>query len=136
MNIKHKNEVKSVFRLFLKKGALYLDVKLLKKGTTLVIRIMEDMDHHSALYLRQKIDSEIIKSTVKNIIFDFSKVNFMDSSGIGVVVGRYKNIQKLNGRAAIVNANPKIMQIFEMSGVLKIIPAYTDLEDAISSMCG
>jgi stage II sporulation protein AA (anti-sigma F factor antagonist) len=113
-----------------------LDVKLLRKGTTLVIRIMEDMDHHSAQYLRQKIDSEIIKSTVKNIIFDFSKVNFMDSSGIGIVVGRYKNIQKLNGRAAIVNANPKLMQIFEMSGVLKIIPAYADLEDALTSMCG
>lgn len=118
------------------KGANYLDVKLLKKGTTLVIRIMEDMDHHSAQYLRQKIDSEIMKSTVKNIIFDFSKVNFMDSSGIGIVVGRYKNVQKLNGRVAIVNANPKIMQIFEMSGVLKIIPAYSDLDDAISSMCG
>ncbi len=113
-----------------------MDVKLLKKGTTLVIRIMEDMDHHSAQYLRQKIDSEIIKATVKNIIFDFSKVNFMDSSGIGIVVGRYKNIQKLNGKAAIVNANQKIMQIFEMSGVLKIIPAYSDLDDAISSMCG
>lgn len=113
-----------------------MDVKLLRKGTTLIIKIMEDMDHHSAQYLRQKIDSEIIKATVKNIIFDFSKVNFMDSSGIGVVVGRYKNIQKLNGRAAIVTANPKIMQIFEMSGVLKIIPAYSDLEDAISSMCG
>ncbi|HEX2926175.1 MAG TPA: anti-sigma F factor antagonist [Ruminiclostridium sp.] len=113
-----------------------MDVKLLRKGTTLVIRIMEDMDHHSAQYLRQKIDSEIIKSTVKNIIFDFSKVNFMDSSGIGVVIGRYKNIQKLNGRAAIVNANPKLMQIFEMSGVLRIIPAFTDLEDALSSMCG
>ena len=113
-----------------------MDVKLQRKGTTLVIRIMEDMDHHSAQYLRQKIDSEIIKSTVKNIIFDFSKVNFMDSSGIGIVVGRYKNIQKLNGRAAIVNANPKLMQIFEMSGVLKIIPAYADLEDALTSMCG
>ena len=113
-----------------------MDVKLLRKGTTLVIRIMEDMDHHSAQYLRQKIDNEIIKSTVKNIIFDFSKVNFMDSSGIGIVVGRYKNIQKLNGRAAIVNANPKLMQIFEMSGVLKIIPAYADLEDALTSMCG
>lgn len=97
---------------------------------------MEDMDHHSAQYLRQKIDSEIIKSTVKNIVFDFSNVNFMDSSGIGVVVGRYKNVQKLNGRAAIVNANPKILQIFEMSGVLKIIPVYPDLEKAITGMCG
>ncbi len=113
-----------------------MDVKLLKKGTTLVIKILEDMDHHSAQYLRQKLDNEIVKATVKNIIFDFSGVSFMDSSGIGVVVGRYNNIKKLNGKAAIVNANPKIMQIFEMSGVLKIIPAYTAVEDALSSMCG
>ena len=111
-------------------------MKLLKKGTTLIIKIMEDMDHHSAQYLRQKIDCELVKSTVKNIIFDFSNVNFMDSSGIGIVVGRYKNIQKLNGRAAIVNANPKIIQIFEMSGILKIIPYYSDIDKAISSMCG
>lgn len=120
----------------IKKGGFALDVKLYRKGTTLIIKIMEDMDHHSAQYLRQKIDCEIVKATVKNIIFDFSNVNFMDSSGIGVVVGRYKNIQKLNGRAAIVNANTKIMQIFEMSGVLKIIPAYSDMDKAISSMCG
>lgn len=113
-----------------------MDLKLYRKGTTLIIKIMEDMDHHSAQYLRQRIDGEIVKATVKNIIFDFSNVNFMDSSGIGVVVGRYKNIQKLNGRAAIVNANSKILQIFEMSGVLKIIPAYSDIEKAISSMCG
>lgn len=113
-----------------------MDVKLSRKGTTLIIRIMEDMDHHSAQYLRQKLDSEITKATVKNIIFDFSNVNFMDSSGIGVVVGRYKNVQKLNGKAAIVNANQKIMQIFEMSGVLKIIPVYNSLDTAISSMCG
>jgi stage II sporulation protein AA (anti-sigma F factor antagonist) len=113
-----------------------LDVKLSRKGTTLIVKIMEDMDHHSAQNLRQRIDFEIVKATVKNIIFDFSNVNFMDSSGIGVVVGRYKNIQKLNGKAAIVNANPKIMQIFEMSGVLKIIPAYSDMDKAISNMCG
>ncbi|PYG85879.1 SpoIIAA-like anti-anti-sigma regulatory factor [Ruminiclostridium sufflavum DSM 19573] len=112
-----------------------MDLKLFKKGTTLIIKIMEDMDHHSAQYLRQRIDNEIVKATVKNIVFDFSNVNFMDSSGIGVIVGRYKNIQKLNGRAAIINANPKIMQIFEMSGILKIIPAYNDLDKAISSMC-
>jgi stage II sporulation protein AA (anti-sigma F factor antagonist) len=117
-------------------GGNMLDLKLSKRGTTLIIKLMEDMDHHSAQYLRQKIDGELVKATVKNIVFDFSNVNFMDSSGIGVIVGRYKNVQKLNGRAAIVNANPKIMQIFEMSGVLKIIPAYNDLDKAISSMCG
>lgn len=131
----HTREKMQLKEVNLQRRKFVLDVKLSKKGTTLIIRIMEDMDHHSAQYLRQKIDSELVKSTVKNIIFDFSCVNFMDSSGIGVIVGRYKNIQKLNGKAAILNANPKIMQIFEMSGILKIIPAYNDLDAAISSMC-
>lgn len=112
-----------------------MEVKLSRKGTTLIIKIMEDMDHHTAQFIRQKIDNEIVRSTVKNIVFDFGNVNFMDSSGIGVVVGRYKNIQQLNGKAAIINASPKILQIFEMSGVLKLVPAYNSLDIALSSMC-
>ena len=115
---------------------MLLDVKLFKKGTTLLITIYGDMDHHSAQYLRQKVDGELYKANVKNIIFDFENVNFMDSSGIGVVVGRYKNIQNLNGKAAIINASPKILQIFEMSGVLRLIPAYSSLDKAIEGLCG
>jgi stage II sporulation protein AA (anti-sigma F factor antagonist) len=109
-----------------------LQLKLNNKGTTLIVSIIGELDHHAAELLRQKVDGEIIKSINKNIVFDFTKVSFMDSSGIGVILGRYKNILNLRGKAAIVNANPQIIKIFEMSGILKIIPVYDNIDTAVS----
>jgi stage II sporulation protein AA (anti-sigma F factor antagonist) len=111
-----------------------LQVKFTNKGSTLVISIIGELDHHTAEYVRRKIDSEIIKSTTKNIIFDFSGLSFMDSSGIGVIMGRYKNIQKLNGKAAVVKANQQIRRILEMSGLLRIMMLYDSVEDAFDVM--
>lgn len=111
-----------------------MQVKFIKKGTTLVVSIMGEMDHHSAEYVRQKIDSEIIKSSTKNVVFDFSKVSFMDSSGIGVIVGRYKNVQKINGKTLMSNVDTQMKKIFEMSGLLKIIPVFDDIDMAIRSL--
>lgn len=110
---------------------IILQVRFANKGTTLIISIIGELDHHWAEYIREKIDGQVIKSTTKNIIFDFSKVGFMDSSGIGVIVGRYKNIQKLNGKVAIVNANAQVKRILEMSGILKIIPLYDNIDEAV-----
>lgn len=110
-----------------------MQVKFSNKGTTLIVGILAELDHHSADYIRQKVDSEMIKSTTRNIVFDFQKVEFMDSSGIGVIMGRYKNIRKLGGKAAIVNVNSQICRIFEMSGLLKIIPVYDNIDDAVKS---
>lgn len=114
-----------------KNGVFHLQIKFSNKGNTLIIGILGELDHHSAEYIRQKIDAEMIKSTTKNIVFDFSKVSFMDSSGIGVIMGRYKNIIKLSGKAAIINANHQIKRILEMSGILKIIPVYDSINDAM-----
>jgi stage II sporulation protein AA (anti-sigma F factor antagonist) len=58
----------------------------------------------------------------------------MDSSGIGVIMGRYKNIKKLNGQAALINVNMHIRRILEMAGVLKIVPIYDNIENAINRM--
>jgi len=109
-----------------------LHIKFTNRGTTLIIRIIGELDHHTAEYVRQKIDGELLKSTTRNIIFDFSELSFMDSSGIGVIIGRYKNILKLNGKAAVVNTNDQIMRILDMSGILKIIPVYKSLDDAVA----
>jgi stage II sporulation protein AA (anti-sigma F factor antagonist) len=108
-----------------------LNVKISYKGSTLIASIVGDLDHHSAEYIREKIDSELIKATTKNLIIDFSKVTFMDSSGIGVIMGRYKNIQKLNGKLSVANVSDQVMRIFEMSGLLKIIPAYDNIDVAL-----
>ncbi|MDF2523318.1 MAG: spoIIAA [Clostridiales bacterium] len=112
-------------------GVFYLQIRFTNKGNTLVIGITGELDHHSAEYIRQKVDAEMMKATTKNIVFDFSKVSFMDSSGIGVIMGRYKNIIKLSGKTAIINANIQIKRILEMSGILKIIPVYDSINDAM-----
>ncbi|MCX8129261.1 MAG: anti-sigma F factor antagonist [Clostridia bacterium] len=111
-----------------------MQVKFSNKGSTLIVSIIGELDHHSAEYIREKVDAEMMKSTTKNMIFDFSKVSFMDSSGIGVIMGRYKNIQKLNGKAVIVSVSDQIKRIFDMSGLLRIMPVYDNIDTAINGM--
>ncbi|HHW49418.1 MAG TPA: anti-sigma F factor antagonist [Clostridiaceae bacterium] len=111
-----------------------MQIKFSNRGTTLIASIIGELDHHSAEYIRQKIDNEMIKSTNKNVIFDLSKLSFMDSSGIGVIMGRYKNIQRLNGKMAIVNTNAQIDRILEMASIKKIIPVYEKLDTAIGAL--
>lgn len=111
-----------------------MKVKISYKGNTLIAGIIGELDHHSAEYIREKIDSELIKATTKNVIFDFSKVTFMDSSGIGVIMGRYKNVSKLNGKLSVSNVNSHLMRIFEMSGLQKVIPIYDNVDVAINKM--
>ena len=111
-----------------------MQVKFSRKGTTLIVGIIGELDHHTAEYIRDKVDSEIIKSTTKNVVFDFSRVSFMDSSGIGVIMGRYKNVQKLNGKTAIVNMSSQVRRILEMSGLLRVMPVFDNIDSAISGM--
>lgn len=111
-----------------------MKVKISYKGSTLIAGIIGELDHHSAEYIREKIDSELIKATTKNVIFDFSKVTFMDSSGIGVIMGRFKNVSKLNGKLSVANVSDQMLRIFEMSGLLKVIPTYDNIDIAINKM--
>ncbi len=111
-----------------------MDIRFSSKGTTLIVTVAGELDHHYAGYVRQKIDGELMKSTTRNVIFDFSKLGFMDSSGIGVIAGRYRNLQRLGGRAAVVCSSKQIVRILEMSGILKLIPAFENLADAVTSV--
>jgi len=113
---------------------IVLQIKFYNRGTILIASIIGELDHHSAEYIRQKIDNEMIKSTNKNIIFDFTNLSFMDSPGIGVIMGRYKNVQRLYGKMAIVNTNDQIDRILEMAGIKKIIPVFDKLDVAIKAL--
>lgn len=90
-------------------------------GDKMVIRVGEDLDHHITKELRENIDDMIDKGIVKNIAFDFSTTGFMDSAGIGLIMGRYKKINPLGGSISIVGVNPAIERIIRISGIHKII---------------
>lgn len=93
-----------------------------EKDKQLVFKITEEIDHHTTEKIRRKMDNEITKYMPRKIVFDFNQVTFMDSAGIGMLIGRYKMVKMLGGGAELINVNASIKKIFEMCGVLKIIP--------------
>ncbi len=93
-----------------------------EKDKLLIFEITEEIDHHTSEKMRRKMDNEIERYMPKKIVFDFNQVTFMDSSGIGMLIGRYKAVRRLGGVAELINVAPSIKKIFEMCGLLKIIP--------------
>ena len=87
----------------------------------LMIRMPKEQDHHQAEILSEKADLLILREPVKNIVFDFEETRFMDSSGVGVVVGRYKKISCFGGKVYAVNADRQIKRIIQISGLKKVL---------------
>lgn len=108
-----------------------MKMKFQKKGLTLIVSISAEVDHHIAEECREKIEKELDKFQGKSIIFDFSDVTFMDSSGIGMVIGRYKYTLAQGGRTAIVCRNEKVKQIFQLSALFQLIPCYDTIGEAL-----
>lgn len=106
----------------------------LEHKNLLVDFMATELDHHIAGEVRENIDDILISKQVKNIIFDFKNINFMDSSGIGVIIGRYKKISSEGGKVFVVNVSPRVKKIFDLSGMNKIITIYDTYEEAVSSL--
>lgn len=104
------------------------------QGRNMIVKIQGEIDHHSSEMLREKIDKAYDRSYARNIIFDFSDITFMDSSGIGVIMGRYRNISQQGGQVAIVHLQPQIERVFQLSGLHKIIHKYEQMDEAIKML--
>lgn len=98
-----------------------MESQYLKKDKQLIFKINEDIDECVAQKIRRKLDNEIERYMPKTVIFDFNRVSFMDSAGIGLLIGRYKLIKMLGGNLEIANISTSVRKIFEMSGLFKII---------------
>ena len=94
----------------------------------LTIFLPEDVDHHNAEEMRKNADALIERNHIKFVIFDFEMTDFMDSSGIGVIMGRYKIIRLVGGEVWAVHANARIKKILTMSGMTKIMQIYEEDE--------
>ncbi len=96
-------------------------VEFKKEDKVLIFKLTEDVDQHTSEKIRRKMDNEIKRYIPRKVIFDFSNISFMDSAGIGMVLGRYKLAQMLDGELEIINVNKSMKKIFDMSGVSRII---------------
>ena len=88
----------------------------------LTVQITEEIDHYSTDKIRTRIDFEIQSYIPRKLVFDFERVNFMDSAGIGLILGRYKMINMFGGKMEIINVSARVKKVLEMAGITKIIP--------------
>lgn len=109
-------------------------LKFEKIEDKLLVNLMGELDHHSAEEVRVKIDDRIDRDNIRKVILDFSGVTFMDSSGIGVVIGRYKKMQNRNGKLCVIEINKTVNKVFEISGMYKIIDVYRNIDEAIANI--
>ncbi len=98
-----------------------MEVQFKVSDNALTVKIRGEIDAGSVAALRRRIDVEYDCSAVKNMVFDFKEVNFMDSSGIGLIIGRYKRVSALGGVIKIKNANKTLKRIIELSGLGRIV---------------
>lgn len=87
----------------------------------LCIKMPEEVDHHGVVQIRENADRLLMDEHVKNIVFDFEKTKFMDSSGIGIIIGRYKKISCFGGRVYAINTSERIGRMLTASGMSSII---------------
>ena len=104
-----------------------MESKFYEKDKLLIFKMTDEIDDHSVQKIRRKADYEMERYMPKRIVFDFDSVTFMDSAGIGLLIGRYKFTNLLGGQLEITNLTENVRKIFEMSGILKLIPV-TSLE--------
>ncbi len=102
------------------KGEITLSVKIETSGQVVTAFLEGDIDHHTAREIREKIDREIELNMPTLLILDFSSVGFMDSSGIGLVMGRYRVLSKTGAELAIIGCAPNIYKVMKLAGLERL----------------
>lgn len=92
-------------------------VKLYNDGGRITAALYGDIDHHSAREMRQELDEVIARSQPEMLIIDMENVGFMDSSGIGLILGRLRAVHAHSGEIIIKNAKPEIAAVIRLSGL-------------------
>lgn len=98
-----------------------MEIRLEAIGTTLVAKINGEIDHHTAEKIRLEIDRELAVHNIINLVLDFDGVTFMDSSGVGMIMGRYKEIQARGGKVMLIRVKPQVDKVLEISGLKTIL---------------
>lgn len=93
----------------------------------MIIRFIGDVDSSNVGKYRQRL-TELIESYNKDVVFDFSRTMFVDSSGIGLVLGRYNQLKREHKKLIICGLNPVAYRLFELTGLFQIIPYYSTLD--------
>ena len=97
---------------------------------SLIIQLHGEIDQYAAAELKESIDIEVENSPKKNLIIDLKDVDLMDSSGIGLIVGRYKTVKTLGGKLLVSGGNENVRKMINLSGIGKVIKMHKSVPEA------
>ena len=98
------------------------------KGETLILHLPEELDHHTVERVRETTDQLFLAKRIRDVVFDYKNTYFMDSSGIGVVMGRYKQMSYVGGAVYVYGIGKNVDRIFQMSGLYKLVKQWNQAE--------
>ncbi|RPF55714.1 anti-sigma F factor antagonist [Aquisalibacillus elongatus] len=105
-----------------------------KREDVLLVRLVGELDHHEAERLKDEWKGQLNDSNIKHVVVNLEKLSFMDSSGLGVFLGRYKEVKQQNGEMVVCSYNQAIKRLFELSGLFKLVRTANDEEAALERL--
>ncbi|ELK44440.1 anti-sigma F factor antagonist [Halobacillus sp. ACCC02827] len=108
-----------------------LRVQFAVNENVLLVRLDGELDHHEATQLREKWQTHLKNPGVEHVIVNLEKLSFMDSSGLGVMLGRYKEVQARGNEMMLCSIRPEVKRLFDMSGMFKIMKHVEDEATAL-----
>lgn len=111
-----------------------MQVELVQHRNVLVTRLRGELDHHTSELVRIQLDEAIQKGQVNHVVLSLKDLAFMDSSGLGVILGRYKQIKGKGGKMVVCDMNPAVRRLFELSGMFKIVSVYDNERMALNGL--
>jgi anti-sigma B factor antagonist len=107
-----------------------LDLETSKQGGTNIVSLRGEIDVYTAPRLRQAL-IDLVEGGAKDIVVDMDRVDFLDSTGLGVLVGGLKRVKSNEGEMKLVVTQDRIMKIFDITGLAKVFPVFGSLDDAL-----
>lgn len=109
-----------------------VEIRCYPSRRTVTAAVCGDIDHHTARYFRGEIDKAVRQHLPKTLILDLSGVTFMDSSGIGLVMGRYKIMSEMDGEVLVAKPPVYIRKVLQLAGIHRLTRIISDITPFIS----
>ncbi|MBX6395709.1 MAG: anti-sigma F factor antagonist [Alicyclobacillaceae bacterium] len=111
-----------------------LDVEAVHLSGVVVARLRGELDHHTSDVVRERVDALLEETGSVRLLWNLSELSFMDSSGLGVLLGRYRRISQRGGKMACCGLGAPVRKLLELSGVLQIVPVYENETSAVAAL--
>ena len=113
-----------------------MDISTNIRGNYLLVRLKGDFDMHTAPDFKEKVISKMEENDLKQLVLNLNQVNFIDSTGLGAILGRYRNLTDKGGKLILVGLNSQVKRILKLSGVLELMPVYESEKEVFKKLKG